>query len=92
MNNRSLALDLRKTLWWWKLGNVLVFEKQKHIDDLRERLRRRNKTVGRSVTRHVAWQFPSALARLRMDGCRCTVKLCLLLLSLWYASPTCRQA
>ena len=51
VNNMRLALDLRKTLWWWKLANVLVFERQEHAEALRQKLRRKDKTVLRLLNR-----------------------------------------
>lgn len=41
----QLALDLRKTLWHWKLGNVLVFEREEHLERFRERAKGQNKVL-----------------------------------------------
>lgn len=42
-----MNLDLRQTLWHWKLGNVLVFETQQHIEGFRTRLKRNHKNEER---------------------------------------------
>jgi hypothetical protein len=40
-------MDLRRTLWSWKLGNVLVFETERHIEAFRRRLQARNRSEER---------------------------------------------
>lgn len=42
---RQMVLDLRQTLWHWKLGNVLVFEKEQHIETFRQRANRAGKVL-----------------------------------------------
>lgn len=40
-----MELDLRQTLWHLKLGNVLVFEKEEHIERFRQRAKRAGKVL-----------------------------------------------
>lgn len=42
--NGRVTMDLRRTLWQWKLGNVLVFESERNIEAFRRRLQARNRT------------------------------------------------
>jgi hypothetical protein len=42
--NGTVTMDLRRTLWQWKLGNVLVFESERNIEAFRRRLQARNRT------------------------------------------------
>lgn len=42
---RQLALDLRQTLWHWRLGNVLVFEREQNIETFRQRASRLGKVL-----------------------------------------------
>lgn len=44
-NRHGMELSLRHTLWQWKLGNVLVFETEEHINALRRRTDARNKPL-----------------------------------------------
>lgn len=88
VNNMRLALDLRKTLWWWKLANVLVFERQEHAEALRQKLRRKDKTVERWVTNCLTQPespkygcaFTTATA---LSGCACCGHLVVCLSSMW---------
>jgi hypothetical protein len=43
--NAQLTADLRSTLWQWKLGNVLVFESEQHVQRFRDTAARQNKTL-----------------------------------------------
>jgi hypothetical protein len=46
----QVAADLRCTLWNWKLGNVLVFETERHMQNFRDIAGRMNKTLNGWVT------------------------------------------
>lgn len=46
-NKARMQLDLRRTLWFWKLGSVLVFETQRHLLEFKQRLNSRDKTLER---------------------------------------------
>lgn len=41
----QLTGDLRSTLWHWKLGSVLVFESEQHVQKFRDKAHRQNKTL-----------------------------------------------
>jgi hypothetical protein len=40
-----MQLDLRRTLWYWKLGAVLVFETKRYLLDFKQRLNSKDKTL-----------------------------------------------